>query len=260
MEQSFHARSRRSGMETLNALFPITFVSFVVFERLARARPQPRVRGWLLKGFVFFALGGVVNGVVPALLTGALAGRALLPLGGLPVAAGALIGFVVADLAHYGRHRLMHRSPILWRLHQLHHSAERVDIAGAVYTHPLDLAMSAATTTVVATLLGLSPLAAGLAGYLGFAASMFTHLDRATPHWIAYVLHRPENHAVHHARGVHAYNYGVLTLWDRLFGTYREPDPTAAQAGFWDGASRQLGALLLGRDVSRSSASAPRAP
>lgn len=66
------------------------------------------------------------------------------------------------------------------------------------------------------------------------------------------MLQRPENHAIHHARGVHAHNYGTLALWDRLFGTYAEASPPDRQlpSGFWDGASREIGAMLIGRDIA----------
>lgn len=249
-------------METLPAaLFPITFVAFLVLERLVPGRAQPRVPRWLAKGLVFFALSGVITTLVPALVSAAVAGHAPLALDHLPVAAGALACFVVTDLVHYARHRLLHAWTPLWRLHQMHHSAERVDVAGTTYLHPLDLAITAATTACVAALLGVSPLAAAISGYLGFATSLFLHLDARTPRWLAYVIHRPETHAVHHARGVHAHNYGTLALWDRLFGTYAEriaPDrllapqtpPAATPSGFWDGASREIGAMLLGRDVT----------
>ena len=34
----------------------------------------------------------------------------------------------------------MHNTPFLWRwFHQMHHSAERVDIWGALYFHPFDM-------------------------------------------------------------------------------------------------------------------------
>jgi len=62
-------------------------------------------------------------------------------------------------------------------------------------------------------------------------------------------------HAVHHQRGVHAYNYGVLALSDLVFGTWRNPEKfPEGEFGFWDGASAKLGALLSGRDVTRGPA------
>jgi sterol desaturase/sphingolipid hydroxylase (fatty acid hydroxylase superfamily) len=57
---------------------------------------------------------------------------------------------------------------------------------------------------------------------------------------------------VHHARGVHAYNYANFPLWDLAFGTFRNPASFMEQAGFREGASAELGAMLMGRDISRS--------
>ena len=34
---------------------------------------------------------------------------------------------------------------------------------------------------------------------------------------------RPEAHCIHHQRGVHAYNYGNIPLWDVVFGTLPQP-------------------------------------
>lgn len=67
--------------------------------------------------------------------------------------------------------------------------------------------------------------------------------------WVGYLIQRPEAHSVHHARGLHAYNYGNVPVWDLLFGTFRNPSGFNAEQGFWDGASARVGSMLMGRDV-----------
>jgi sterol desaturase/sphingolipid hydroxylase (fatty acid hydroxylase superfamily) len=62
-----------------------------------------------------------------------------------------------------------------------------------------------------------------LAGYLSSFAGVLQHLNVRTPRWLGLVIQRSEAHAVHHARGVHGYNYGNFRLWDILFGTFRNP-------------------------------------
>jgi hypothetical protein len=47
---------------------------------------------------------------------------------------------------------------------------------------------------------------------------------------------------------VHGFNYGDLTWWDRLFGTFRETDGFAPQCGFPDAHERNLGSMLAFRD------------
>lgn len=238
-------------METiLTLLIPVTFVVLLVVERILPARQLPKVRFWLLKGILFFLLSGALNAMVPALFAALLGKYALVDGSALGTVTGGLLGLVVGDLGAYWVHRGMHNSHFVWRwTHQMHHSAERLDMAGAVYFHPFDVLAQAAPPAIAAVLLGLSPDAAALAGFIGFFYGMFQHLNVRTPRWIGYFIQRPESHSVHHARGVHAYNYGNLPLWDLLFGTFRNPASFSEQAGFWDGASSRMGAMLVGRDV-----------
>ncbi len=242
-------------METiLGIMIPVTFVLMLVVERLFPARELPKVRGWLLKGILFFFMTAVINSFVPALLASALGEHAPLHLAGLGVVAGGIVGFLGTDVVAYGVHRLLHNVPFLWRwTHQMHHSAERVDVAGAAYFHPFDITVQIGATSFAVFLLGLSADAAALAGYLGFVVAIFQHMNVRTPQWLGVVIQRPEAHSVHHSRGVHAYNYGNFMLWDIVFGTFRNPATFAGPSGFWDGASGKLGAMLVGRDVGERS-------
>ena len=231
-------------------LFPLTFVLALVVERMFAARELPRVRFWLVKCLVFFALAGALNAVLSAALARVVAGHGLLPLRGLPALAGVALALVATDLAIYVVHRAMHAVTPLWRAHQLHHSAERIDAAASAYVHPLQLALVMTAMSVAGGLLGVAPAATAIAGYVLFALNVFQHMNIATPRWLGYIVHRPEAHVLHHARGVHAFNYGTFVLWDAVFGTRRDPRELPATTGFWDGASRRLGALLVGRDVT----------
>jgi len=239
-------------METiLGILIPVTFVLMLVIERVFPGRPLPKVRGWLLKGIVFFVLGGVVASLIPMLAARVVGTHSPLNLSPLGTILGGLVGFLAGDVVAYAVHRLLHNVPFLWRwTHQMHHSAERVDIAGAAYFHPLDNFVQGSANVFALFLLGLSPEAAALAGYVGFVIGGFQHLNVRTPQWLGWIIQRPEAHAVHHARGVHAYNYGNFMLWDIVLGTFRNPATfTDEPAGFWDGASSRVGAMLIGRDV-----------
>jgi sterol desaturase/sphingolipid hydroxylase (fatty acid hydroxylase superfamily) len=252
MERSFHPGSRLQGMAAVLALLmPVTFGVLLATERLFPARVLPRVRGWLLKGVVFFVVGGVIGAVLPALVAAAVGERAPVDLRGLGTLGGAAVGFLAADLALYGVHRLIHNVPLLWRwTHQLHHSAERLDVAGSSYFHPFDIALLGGVAALVPALLGITPDAAALAGFVGFFLQTFQHANVTTPQWLGWIIQRPEAHAVHHARDVHAYNYGNFMLWDIALGTFRNPATFGEAAGFWDGASAELGPMLIGRDVS----------
>jgi sterol desaturase/sphingolipid hydroxylase (fatty acid hydroxylase superfamily) len=240
-------------METIFGLaIPVTFILMLILERLFPGRPQPKVRFWALKGFLFFVMCAALGGALPAVLGIVLAKHAPVHLTMIPMPVAALIVWLLGDFINYFVHRVMHNVPFLWRwTHQLHHAAERVDMWGANFIHPLDLVLQTAATTIPVILLGVTPEAALVAGYVGFLWGMFPHLNAKTPQWIGWFIQRPEAHAVHHARGVHAYNYGTVPLWDILLGTFRNPATFSGEpAGFWDGSSRPLGAMLIGRDVS----------
>ena len=80
--------------------------------------------------------------------------------------------------------------------------------------------------------------------------SIFQHANIKTPEWLGYIVQRPESHAIHHARGIHAFNYSDLPLFDMIFGTFRNPKTYGHEAGFYNGASKRIGDMLLFKDVS----------
>jgi sterol desaturase/sphingolipid hydroxylase (fatty acid hydroxylase superfamily) len=231
-------------------LIPLSFVSMLVIERVFPARRQQPIRFWLVQGIAFFIATAAIGGIGPAVFAVLLAPLAPLHLDHLPLLLAGILGFLATDVLQYAVHRLSHNWPWLWRwTHQMHHAAERVDIAGAAIFHPFDIVLGTLTTTVAVVLLGLSPEAAAMAGFLSAFTGMFSHLNVRTPRWLGYIIQRPEAHAIHHARGVHAYNYGNFMLWDIVLGTFRNPETFTEPAGFWDGASRKFFPMLLGRDV-----------
>ena len=234
-------------------LFPATYLFALVIERILPARPLPNVRWWLAKGIVFFAIAGVFNAILPVLVAAALGHHRMFDLSGVPLVAGVAIAFFAGDLAHYLLHRTQHTFHPLWRwTHQMHHSAERMDIAGFSYAHPLDDLVSFGLAAIVGVGLGVTPEAATIAGFALYAVQIVSHTNVRTPRRLGYLIQRPEMHSLHHGRGVHAYNYGITALWDIVFGTFRNPRDFAEQTGFWDGASKKLGAMLIGQDIGRS--------
>ncbi|HEY0752256.1 MAG TPA: sterol desaturase family protein, partial [Chitinophagaceae bacterium] len=80
--------------------------------------------------------------------------------------------------------------------------------------------------------------------------SIFQHANIKTPVWLGYIIQRPESHAIHHARGIHAFNYSDVPLFDILFGTFKNPKNYSFESGFYDGASERIVDMLSFKDVS----------
>ncbi len=228
------------------------FAAFVAADLLVRARAFPEVALWPLKGLAFFALYFAVATFAPLLWDGWLGGHRLVDAAALPFWVQVAGGFVALEFGIYVWHRTMHNAPFLWRwFHQMHHSAERVDIWGAFYFHPFDM-IGWALLGSLALVLGFG-ISAEAAIWINVAAtflSMFTHANIKTPRWLGYIVARPESHALHHERGVHGRNYADVPWFDMIFGTFENPRSFDGEVGFYDGGSKRLGAMLAGRSIA----------
>ncbi|HXK19818.1 MAG TPA: sterol desaturase family protein [Polyangiaceae bacterium] len=243
-------------MPPLTSLAPIFVVLFfgggMLLERFCAARPLPQVAGWYLRASLMFVPTMAIGAFVPLLVAERCAGHSPLHLEVLGTWGGALVGVLCSDFVAYWLHRAQHENAALWRFtHQLHHSAERVDVLGAAYFHPLDIAIGSLLTSGVVAILGLATDAVAVAALFTLFMGVLQHLNLKTPVWLGLLVQRPESHSLHHARGLHQGNYGNLALWDMVFGTFRNPAEFTSVAGFYDGASRRVGAMLLGRDIQR---------
>ena len=240
-------------VDLIGLLVPVTYFLFLITEKLWPARTFPARRGWQWIGVGFLILISTVSTVLPLLIPEDwLAAHRWLDGTQLGIVGGTLLGFVVLEGVIYAYHRTAHRVDFLWRaFHQMHHSPNRVDIPGSVVFHPLEMAVQVAEQLFVTVIvLGLDPVAAALVGYLVAFNGYFQHWNVRTPQWIGYILQRPEAHCVHHRLGFHYYNFADLSLWDILFGTFRNPPEFRGECGFEAGADRRLGAMTGFSDVN----------
>ena len=238
--------------DVMGMLVPLTFFAMLVVEAIAPARKFPARKWWRVAGVGLFFLMGALATFAPLMLAQLAGPHRLLDLSGLGVIGGTLVGFGALTLVNFALHRAYHRSHFLWRaVHQLHHSAVRVDLAGVSVLHPMEMILVPLVQTMVTVLvLGLDPRAAALIGYIGAFYAFFQHWNVRTPQWLGYVIQRPESHCVHHGYGVHGWNYSDLPLWDMLFGTFRNPATWEGRAGFDDAPAARYGAMLAFVDVN----------
>lgn len=215
-------------------------------------RAWPRVAGWWWRA-------SLLNGVQLALvvLTGVawnewmMEHRPSWSADGLGNDLGAVVGYLLLTFIYYWWHRWRHEVTLFWRLHQIHHSAQRIEVLTSFYKHPFEILINCLlTSTALYLVLGLSPAAASGAVLLTGLGELFYHWNFKTPHWVGYFFQRPESHCIHHEEGIHHYNYSDLPLWDMLFGTFSNPRTWQGRCGLGAENEQRLLEMLAGIDVS----------
>ncbi len=229
------------------------YASLMIWEALSPGRQLPTIKYWKIRGLVAFAFYFYLASYLPLFWDKYLAPYQLFDLTTSGTLIGALIGVLLYEFGVYVWHRAMHKNSMLWKIfHQMHHSAERVDTYGAFYFSPFDMIGWTVLSSICFTLIiGLSPQAATASILMVNFLGMFQHTNIKTPVWLGYIVQRPESHTIHHARGIHAYNYSDLPLFDIIFGTFKNPRKFEHETGFYHGASERVIDMLFFREVDQ---------
>ena len=141
-----------------------------------------------------------------------------------------LIGSVLLlDMIIYFQHRIFHRVPLLWRLHKVHHADIGFDITTGARFHPIEIFLSMAIKFLSILLIGVSPEAILVFEILLSTSSNFNHGNFKFPdkvdRFIRFFIVTPDMHRIHHSTVVSETDLNFsfsLSVWDRLFGTYKD--------------------------------------
>ena len=219
------------------ALFVGFFGFFAIMAALEIGWPRNegaplRRRRWLTNGMLTL-LFVVVNGLIPVTLIAAAEwaqqrGVGLLyGLSGLPALAIPL-GFLIRSLVSWSTHLLLHKVPWLWRVHRVHHYDATLDVSTAGRFHPLEPLIVTPIALAAVVGLGLDPVAVLLYELTETVFSVVTHANVRWPasldRMARLILITPDLHRIHHSpwQPETDSNYGsTLSVWDRIFGTYR---------------------------------------
>jgi sterol desaturase/sphingolipid hydroxylase (fatty acid hydroxylase superfamily) len=205
-----------------------------LWEALA---PRRRLSGnlrvrWTGNGGVFLLNMFILRALIP--LTGiALAlvmkekNWGLFNLVPLPVWLSAASSLLLLDLVHYLTHILLHRIPLLWRCHRMHHTDCDFDFSTGVRFHPFEAVLSTAVTLAIIAILGVPVVAVVLYEVITAMVTFLQHGNVRYPAALDRFMRRlivtADMHRIHHSSRLTETesNYGVvLPWWDRLFGTY----------------------------------------
>ena len=229
----------------------VVAAGFLALERIAPGRELPHAPGWYGRAILINVAQALITGATNRLWVDWFAGAAVFHLAEsqYPVLQG-FIGWLLGTFVFYWWHRLRHQPGVWVVFHQVHHSPTRIEALTAFYKHPIEiLADSALAAVILYPLLGCTLEGALWFNFFAAAGELLYHSNIKTPSWLRYIIQTPELHSIHHELDVHHYNYADLPIWDRLFGTYRDTETFVAQCGFPRNNERQLGRMLMFRDV-----------
>ena len=158
--------------------------------------------------------------------------------GWLVVLSFTLCHFLTDDLSKYLVHRALHRWPVLWAFHKVHHSATTLTPLTVFRTHPLEAVLfslrgSAVQAAVVAVFVFFFGNAVDLFTVLGANVLLFafnatganlrhSHVRIGYGRRLERFLMSPAQHQIHHSVAARHRdrNFGTaLALWDWLGGT-----------------------------------------
>ena len=137
----------------------LLIILLVIWELTAPAvrRPSGVLRHWA-RNVTVGGIGIFLTHVIPGATLLAISGFGRsLDLGllkGLPTPLAVILTVLLLDLAVWTQHRASHVWPWLWRLHQVHHGDQTLDLSTAFRFHPLELCVSLAWKSLVVLLLG----------------------------------------------------------------------------------------------------------
>nr|WP_255591315.1 MULTISPECIES: lysoplasmalogenase family protein [unclassified Acidovorax] len=140
---------------------------------------------------------------------------------------GWLLALVFYDLCYYWLHRMGHESAVLWAAHAVHHQSQDYNLSTALRQTSSGAALGWIFYVPMA-LAGVPPLVFAVVALIDLLYQFWVHTEQVGRlGWFDRWFCSPSNHRVHHAVN-DAYldkNYGgILIVWDRLFGTFKDED------------------------------------
>ncbi|MBS1622879.1 MAG: sterol desaturase family protein [Bacteroidetes bacterium] len=141
------------------------------------------------------------------------------------------IMLLITDLRDYVIHYYRHHLGWVWELHRFHHSAEDMTILTSFRSHAAEGVLTDFFSMIVFVIMGVPAETYLLVNLVHQAHQKLTHSQiNSDWGWLGrFILVSPAAHRIHHSKNPehHGRNFGVtFIIWDRLFGTYYEPDTT----------------------------------
>jgi len=138
-----------------------------------------------------------------------------------------IIMFLMMDFCEYVYHITMHKIEPLWKFHLVHHSDLKVDVSTTIREHPCETCVRTCFLMLWVFICGPAISVLILRQTFQSFSNIVAHTEFRLPsklnQIVGLVFITPNLHHVHHHYQLPYTdcNYGdVLSIWDRLFGTY----------------------------------------
>ncbi len=205
------------------------FAALALGERLAPAAAQPNRGLRLASNLGLWAANTLMNPLLTLPIAAAAAAFNPWTRPDLPLWATLALDLLALDLWIYAWHRANHEWRPLWRFHRVHHLDQCLDVTSGVRFHPGEVLISALARTPLIVAADISLQSVVLFDMLVLLAALFHHSNLRLPArleaGLRLILVTPSHHWVHHhaLRRDTDSNYAtMLTLWDRLFGSWSQ--------------------------------------
>jgi len=104
-----------------------------------------------------------------------------------------IVSLLLLDVLIYGQHVMMHKVPLLWRLHRMHHTELGLDVTSAVRFHPIEMVVSMLIKMAFIFIMGIPVAAIIIFEIILNGLALFNHSNINLPRFI---------------------------IWDKIFSTY----------------------------------------
>ena len=167
-----------------------------------------------------------------------------------PVAVRVALYFIVGDFGHYWVHRLTH-TKYFWRVHKWHHSPTHMYWLAGMRSTALDFAMVNTPYILAYSFFSLSFWWANAAVVVvSILETDWMHMNVSWRlKWLEWIVVTPRYHHIHHSDNPEHFIKNLASLfsiWDRLFGTYLDPDKVGTKLSFGTGENPNPLLLVLG--------------
>jgi sterol desaturase/sphingolipid hydroxylase (fatty acid hydroxylase superfamily) len=138
-----------------------------------------------------------------------------------------MLVILVTDFWGYLEHRAMHKFPVLWAMHSLHHSAESLSIITGVRHFWLEDAINTALLPVLGIIFKIPPEVATTIAAVYLLPEGLAHMNvRLSLGRFALCIQNPQYHRIHHSLEPQHRDKNfckMLPLFDVIFGTAWKP-------------------------------------